>query len=274
MSGDVNRGEAVALVPDLAEIRRHVDVPTDVLCVFVGGSVVSGFAHANSDLDVFVITSALATAPGADMRSVATPSHANVQAVEVLDPPGPTSRWDVQYWSAAQVEDLVRQFDEPSANAGTLVGVAGGIEAEFLYRLSMGVAVVGDEWLDAQRKRLSASTYNAAIVQLRLDSADALLDDAKGQLESQDLRSAALTSCLAFGSAVDAMLARLGQLSPNPKWRARQMSLVDDSLLSFDEYWSIQTFRGLEAVGERAWAERTIDRSQQLIIDLELLTGT
>jgi predicted nucleotidyltransferase len=65
--------------PTFAQIRQLAEIPEDVLSVYISGSITSGWGHANSDLDVFVI--------------VGRPYEGRVDSTKQVDPLHPALSW-------------------------------------------------------------------------------------------------------------------------------------------------------------------------------------
>jgi hypothetical protein len=101
-----------------------------------------------------------------------------------------------------------------------------------------------------------------------LDYLDLSTEDATGQLDNDDVESAVIAAKLAFGSAVDALLASHGEFGHNEKWRARRMRAVTPKELSFEDYWSVETMRDFDPATPRSWVEQVLARCNRIATEV------
>lgn len=249
---------------DFDAIRRHRAIPADTASVFVSGSLVVDWGHATSDVDIYVIADA------------EPPVEPEIVFTTTLDPAGVPCvvefvegrRWDVEYWRPVQVDQLLERVsaaDLPRADS-----ILNPTEADFLYRLSIGVAVQGQEWLEGRQERVRASRIRTIFAAAAFEDADGYVDDASGMLQSGDLESGVLAARAAFGAAVDGALYAEGQLARNPKWRARKVRRAAAAFLPWELYWETETMRDFDAADPGAWITSTLELCQRLMMEVDV----
>jgi hypothetical protein len=257
----------------IEDLSRAELLPADPVAVYISGSRVLGWAHANSDVDAFVVTS-----DRPDFLSRESSEWTIVQTRVSTTPPEITiavafighERCDVEYWLEVQVDELVRRVEESDVAGGLAGAELDQAEIDFLFRLSVGVPLAGSDWLAERQARVAASDFANVVAARRLDEADGFVDDAVGQLRSGDVESALLAGRAAFGAAVDALLALAGELYPNPKWRVRKLRRTQIPAISWDEYWTIETMQEFDPREARVWVETVLARTQALMLEAEL----
>lgn len=240
--------------------------------MFLSGSILQGTAHATSDYDVYVVTEGEPALPALE-----TPSE--VQSVALEPPTLPILvRWlepeqrrvDAEYWLERQVAQVLAKV-EPDGRPfeDLLTTYLTDQDHELIHRLSIGRALGGEAWLAEAQRAIASSAFRTIVASRCLNSTDAIVDDALGQLESGDVHSAVLSARNAFGYAVDALLAAHGELSQSQKWRARKLRRVAPAALPFDEYWCFETMQGA-AEDPAAWVRRVVRRCRALALEVDL----
>lgn len=251
-----------ALLDNLMDGDPHemLDLPAETICVYVSGSLLAGWGHANSDLDFYVI------------HATDTALHVKHSSMNISRERPPTvvkyegnTRWDIEYWAVEAVEDLFDRLDRGRDESTRL----GERDLEFLFRLSVGRALVGSEWLAEHKRSLDQSPVRFVAAARSLNGADGLIEDALGLLTIGDLESAVLAAHVAFGMTIDALLATYGAYSQSFKWRARKMQAVRPQELDWDTYWQIETMSGLRG-DPRAWVEDTVLLCREIAGNLNL----
>lgn len=237
-------------------------LPEALVCAFASGSLVRGWGNATSDLDVVVISEQ----PWTSTAGTTTPV--------LLDPPA--LQWEhtrigelpleVEYWTAAQLDECLGKFapgDEP-AGAKPWVGLSHD-ERSFLERLPYARPLAGGAAVEGYRRRLQDSTFTHSFLCSSFDSMDGFIEDALGQADAGDVRSAVLSARLAFGHAVDALLAEAGQYGSRwPKWQARRFAEAKQTLVSDEEYWGIHTMADYDPDDPAAWVARVARICQRI----------
>lgn len=257
--------DVAAVVPTL---RREEAWPEDAVAAFLSGSLVRGWGNRTSDLDVMVVSAQpYENSSGERSHVVLQPATLGSQRIHADG-----RRWDIQYWSQGQIDQLLDKvsrdsYRDPEAPWAS----AGDPEIEMLERLPYALAVEGEEWLEGVRAQLAGSAHRQVLIGRSLRQAGNFSEDAAGQLENGDAHSAVLAARLAFGHTVDAVQAGLGQFGGMwPKWRARRMTLVDSSALSFEQYWEVETMRTFREDDPAAWINSTLLLCRRLAGELEL----
>lgn len=248
----------------LAERRL---LPERRSAVYLAGSLVRGWGNAMSDVDVYVVV------PEPWQGEVSNTTHVSVAPgsvpVHAFDHDG--RRWDVEYWLDAQVDELLDAVSWDSFESGRRTAdTITPHEIAFAQRLGFSLVVEGDDWVRRRAGEFDASAIKAMIATNALYELDLLTEDAVGMLESGDVDSAVLATRLAFGWAIEALLASLGEFNEQPKWRARRMKAVAPPVLGFDDYWAIETMRDYTPADPRAWVERVLRTCQDIVTEVKL----
>jgi 2-phosphosulfolactate phosphatase len=235
-------------------------IPASCRAAYVTGSRVRGWGNADSDLDVVVLTDGRQPDPGIGLSAIGR--GANVIHATSVTVAGITC--DIEYWPEKQVGALLsraswQQFGVKAQERQFMI-----YEINFLDRLGYAVAISEPERLRYWQEQLRTSAFRAMRAKYWLHEAEHFVEDARGQLAGGDAHSATLSARLAFGCAVDALLARYGQLSQNGKWRARRLLAADPPELSFAQYWNTETMAGLDRDDPRQWIESVAVQAAEL----------
>jgi hypothetical protein len=247
-----------------AEIPPDVPVPPDAVCVFLSGSLVAGWAHANSDVDLYVVAGA-AVAAG----TYRLPLRLVEGTITQLTTYGPDGRrWDVEYWTAGLVDDLLAAVavQTESLVAGDRLGYA---DIDCFYRMSIGRPLLGTDWLSRTQHRIAASALGRILATREFFETDGFVDDALGMLVSGDGPSAVLAAQAALGHAVDGYLYARGSLAPSPKWRYRKLAELPDPLLTAAEYWHLTTMADLDRRDPAGWVESVARTCEKLVMEVD-----
>jgi hypothetical protein len=236
----------------LTQLARRDLLPPDHLAVFLAGSRVRGWGNVSSDLDVYVISEQEWTGAGGARAVVTVRPERIIVETRVID----RQRWDIQYWLDSQVTQVLakvswQEFDTNFSASNLLTSA----EADLLERLSYAVPLAGEDWLAKRREEIQGSALRPVMVARALHWAGVFAEDARGQLASGDVESAVLSARLAFGSAIRALLADNGKFAQSPKWFARQFRETEQNVLSFQEYWDIETMRTYDPADPARWVE-------------------
>ncbi len=228
----------------------------DTLAVLCVGSTARGWANQASDLDIYLITEA-----------AAQPRDAFPMAVPLSPPAIPAvithvegRRWELKYWTDGQVDQMLSKVDRARLEPGSAGDELAEIEENFIERLVSASPITGTDWLARRKKQTAESTYRAYVMTRSLNKAEGSVEDAQGQLADDDLCCAVLSAHDAMRHTVDAVLESVGCFgSLTPKWRPRRMRDASPPLLSFDEYWAMETMAGLDRADPREWVRNIVD---------------
>jgi hypothetical protein len=250
----------------LDEIPAKIEIPEDTVSVFVSGSLVAGWGHMTSDVDLYVIT----TAPADIIPTTTTNLCLSARPLPVVIEYGPGGmRYDVEYWTVAQVDDLLAAVRDPGNKDYRAMARPGYEDIDCFYRLSIGMALTGDEWLSAAKEHLAESVLPEFLAYLEFDEADNFIEDASGLLRAGDQQSALLAARMALGHAVDGYLFRRGSLSPAAKWRYRKLAELPDGALSLDVFWRLETMRDLDPNDVHPWVTEVLRTCQSLMMEVD-----
>ncbi|MEV8537099.1 hypothetical protein [Streptomyces sp. NPDC051211] len=255
-----------------AQLRRTLSVFAAELpqppTVFEGGSTVRGWANQHSDLDLYAILPQVHEPADGLFTTIpcgAADGYFYRRTLEEGDAKG-----DLQVWRETQVEALLSAMDLTEVHENRAVGVSlTNYEVDFLGRLWHGRAVSSPDGVAEWQRRLHASDARQVMADRSLRLADNALEDAVGQLETGDTRSATLAAQRAHGHAVDAALAVCGEFSASSKWRARRVEEARPAPFTFDEYWAVETMRDYHE-DPVAWIEDVLASCQTIAASIEL----
>ncbi|POX58222.1 hypothetical protein C3492_39260 [Streptomyces sp. Ru62] len=252
----------------LGQLREQGLLPDSPLCVYAAGSLVRGWGNETSDLDLYVVTDAPFPADDAvDFHPVALVPDRIPVAVPTLG----DRRGDVEYWLTGQYAQLMEKISWESYRSERDVGATvSQFERDCLVKLGHALALDGADWLAEQQSRLRASAFARTIAARSLDLADTFAEDALGQLGSGDAESALLTAKLAFGYAVDALLAQHGEIGTTAKWRSRKYRAAAPVVLPFERYWEIETMRDYDPAEPGRWIEDVIGWVRRISMEVEV----
>ncbi|WP_069742991.1 nucleotidyltransferase domain-containing protein [Streptomyces sp. EN23] len=254
----------------LSELERRGLLPDEHRAVYVSGSIARGWGNETSDLDIYVITPEPWTGDGEASAPVALePNSVPIGITHVNK-----VRWDIEYWSEGQVEQLVRKVSwasfDSNPKATDLMTSPMQHELNFLERLPYAVPLAGEEWLLARREEVASSALRSLATSAQLNLADAYLEDAVGQLKASDLESSVLSAKMAFGHSVDALLAYNGEVGRSWKWRARRFHEVEQDVLTFERYWALETMRDFDPESPARWVEEVVQVCRSISFEVVL----
>ena len=233
--------------------RRLVDtmsragtLPADTLAVFVGGSVARGWNNEWSDIDAYVVSRS--PWPGAEAKTA--PLDPPRLPVELLDLDGVLV--DAEYWTADQLAQVLAKLTPDGTGRASLLGLVRE-EMSLLDRLAHPLVCTGADWVGQAQAAIEASPFRSLAVTMFFDALDQRVEDALGQLRAGDTHSAVLSARLAYGFAVDGLLARYGEVGQNPKWRARRLAAARPAELPWDDWWRVETMADYDDADPGGW---------------------
>lgn len=264
--------EARAAVEDararcLSELTERSLLPDERHAVYLSGSLVRGWGNPTSDLDVIVVAGAggIPQTNGSRPATV-TPGRLPVHSFYVGE-----RRWEVEYWTLAQVAELLDAVSWERAEAGQVdLDKFTRADIAFAQRLPHGVVVEGEDWAAEHANAFGESALRSLVAERALEEYDRLTEDVVGMIAADDPYSAALSARLAFGYVVEALLAHHGEYSEQVKWRARRMLAVEPAELAFDDYWEIETMRAYTPATAADWAESVLRLCHDIVCEIEL----
>lgn len=254
-----------AQIPDFAEITARYPMFAGALSTWAAGSVVQGWGHANSDLDLYVVTDEPIEI---DEKLESFERHVSTRDPVihiVLGEFGPF-RADIEVWRQEQIDEIIGRFagDTPNQEAPELDKT----EQDLLYRLASGRPLHGEDWWRRRREAITGSKYGLWLAENRKLIAETFLEDVGGLLISDDVQTAVLAAQEAFVGSLEAVLAVHGDYSVNRKWLYRRCVAVQPPEITVEQAWAVLTMDG---AGEnpRGWAESTARLAQRLLLSVE-----
>lgn len=252
-------------VPTLAE--RGL-LPEDVRSVIVGGSMATGWAAPTSDIDLVVVTGERFDADSRVHLTEAplTPDTLPTTAFQLGE-----RRWEIRYWTDDQIDQLLdkvcwERFGTDRRTGEKLVE----LEEVFLERLHTSLPLHGEGWLERRRQQVQSSAFRAILLFRALGNADDRVDTAVAQLAAGDPDTAVLAVRDAFGWAMDALLMASGSYGALVKWRARRFKEARPRLLTFDEYWAIETMRDYSPDRAGDWITAVARLCKRVSMEVEI----
>lgn len=249
----------------LGPLRSRSLIPEDSLAAFVVGSAARGWDNGRSDFDIYVIVA----------EEWDTPTASTMAAP--LDPPRVRSErfyheerlWEVTYWLDSQIDQMLAKVSHEQYRRGIVAKeVLSAREELALSRIQDCLPIFGEEWVANTRKMISGSAFRSFLVSRSLTEADDAVEDAMGQLESNDLESAALSARRALGFAVEALLEGQGEYG-SPKWRHKRFKAASPALLSFDDYWALETMRDYDSTAPERWIGEVLRLCQEISMSID-----
>lgn len=253
----------------LAAIDERGWLPPEPLCVYNAGSLVLGWGNETSDVDFFVVTEQ----PWTGETNYTNPTSAEPGFVPWLAAYVGRRRVDVEYWQDGQIDQIIANVAWDRYDNQPATELVTDHDIEVLQRFGHARALRGEGWLDDRRAQVAKSALRAICVGRNLDYTDFYLEDAVGQLNAGDLRSAVLSARIAFGYAVDAVLADAGGVgasAPANKWRARHLAAIEQTAIPFEEYWAIETMRDYDDAHPADWVERTVLACRRICLSISV----
>jgi hypothetical protein len=254
-----------AALPDFAEVTGKYPVFAGAICMYAAGSIVQGWGHAASDLDLYVITEDRLTFDDSIEAFVRTVSTKDPLINIVIGEFG-AYRADIEVWKAEQVDEVIGRFscDTPSQEAPELDKA----EQDLLYRLASGLPMHGTQWWETRRQSVRASTYGIWLAENRKLTAESYIEDVGGLLVSRDSHTAVLAAHEAAMLAMEALLATYGDYCINRKWLFRRFAEIQPVELKPDEAWAVMTMEGAGS-DPFGWAESAGRLAQRLLLTVE-----
>ena len=247
--------EIVAKYPDLAAAE----------CVYAAGSLVLGWGHAASDLDLYVISEE-PLVPGGGLESFVRHASTEDPVMRIVIAEFGAYRADIELWRTVQVDEIIGRFAAgvPSQDAPEL----DKSEQDLLYRLVTGRPLHGQEWWASRREAIRRSGYGLWLAENRKLIAETYLEDVGGLLRSGDVDTAVLAAQEAFTGSLEAVFAVHGDYSVNRKWLARRLREYPLPEIGADEAWAVLLMVGA-ADDPAGWAESTARTAQRLLLTVE-----
>lgn len=242
-------------------------LPPDTIAAAVVGSTARGWAHSTSDVDLTVVSAQ----PYLDGRlfELSVPLDPATIPVATLSHDG--RLWEVKFWLEQQVDQLFERISWSRFDSDRNVGERlSPVEELFLARLGPCVPLFGQRWIDERRRLLDESAFRSIMLGQHLATADKEIEAAVGQLDADNVEDAVLLARSAFEAAVEALLCHRGDYEAGPKWRAKRFRTVAPRLVSFDQFWSIQTMRNLDPAHPEKWINDVIELCQAVSMEIEL----
>lgn len=241
-------------------------IPPSAVTIMVTGSTARGWDHANSDIDLIVVS----TGPMADERVLSAPVPLDPKTLGVHAFEHGGRRWEIKYWLDAQVSQLLDKVSWDQFDAERMTGIRlTTVEELFLGRLGASVPLGDGEWHCRRCAELDYSAFRSFMTMEALNRSDSDVTAALGQLDAGDPDAAALTVREAFAASVEGLLRSVGEYV-GVKWRCRRLRAARQDLLSYDRYWAIETMRDYSPANARAWVEEVAGLCKELSMDIEI----
>jgi Nucleotidyltransferase domain len=249
-----------------APLEKRGLLPDDTMAAFCGGSIARGWANEGSDYDVYIVTAA--HPQGDPTLNIPVPLQPDIVPVRVITE---DRRFEIKYWTDGQIDQMLDKVSQARFEQGLTAEPLMEAEEVCLERLLTCVPIAGDDWLARRRADVQQSAFREYMVVRSLAAAEKSVEDAVGQLRSRDVYSAVLSSQLAIGRTVDALLESVGCFGTRTqKWRARRMLDAAPAALPFEEFWALMTMADLDPANPEPWVRHVVSWCQRMALDIEI----
>lgn len=153
---------SVPKLPDYEDIVARYPDLANAKCVFVSGSLVSGWGNERSDLDIFVIANeghVRDVIPDSVVKVGRTDQDIEQAGFVVAMGSVGGVRADIEFWTAEYIDGLISQTRPRSERYLGRKGHPTYEEQDLLYRLSIGRALSGHDWLTERKRQIQESDY-------------------------------------------------------------------------------------------------------------------
>jgi hypothetical protein len=231
----------VAELPTLDDVLAVLPRLSAARCMFFSGSIVDGWGHARSDLDLYIISD--------DPISLGEAFTTYEQRVSTSDPTIHVVlaeigayRLDLELWKVSQLDELIGRFrsgvplqelPHPARN-----------EQDLIARMVKGKSIHGEEWLNQVKQQLDSSSYGLWLAENRKLDAEGSIEDALGMMETGDFKSAVLSTRRALEWVLQALLALHGDYAVDTKWLVRRLARLEPPELSGEQAWRLLAMDG------------------------------
>ena len=137
-----------ARIPTFAQIVAKYPDFAVAECVYAAGSLVQGWGHAASDLDLYLVTEE-PLVPGGELESFVRHVSTADPVIRIVLGEFGAFRADIELWRAAQIDEIIGRFtggtpdqEKPELDKS---------EQDLLYRLVSGRPLHGEEWWAKRR---------------------------------------------------------------------------------------------------------------------------
>jgi hypothetical protein len=254
-------------ISQLPELRAQGLLPDGQHCIFQAGSIVRGWGNPTSDVDLYVIVDDVWSRCGVEGAPMAIGADTFYSLQTYVE----GTRWDIKCLTDKQVDTVLAKVTHEAFQNAVGEGVQLDYQETILLEwLRHGVALEDEEWLNRRAGQLKASAFGTVLVQRGLNYADSRVEDAVGQMSVGDLESAVLSARAALEYAVDALLASHAEYGQNAKWRANRFRAVDQSVLSFADYWVLETMQTFDPADPAAWVNEVLPVCRKISMEVIL----
>ena len=224
--------------PDLsfdALLRRFPGLAeADAVCVT--GSVIAGWGNPYSDIDVYAFSDRELELPvDPTMEMWPGSDKSGLRWVEWIGRYGDT-RVDLTVWPMDAVQIALAPL---LGGAEPELYTRGETLEDFVYRLSIGLPLKGEDFLAQQRALIASTGYHRALARYSKIRAENALTDVAGQLAAGDDISARYTAIRVCGFTADACLLLARELCRGEKWLMRRLQSTPECGITLDDYRSM-----------------------------------
>jgi predicted nucleotidyltransferase len=252
----------------LAPLYERDLIPDGTVAAFLVGSAARGWHNARSDFDVYLVTTgAWQTETSGFIRMPLDPPRVSTE--RFFDD---GRRWEVTYWLECQIDQMLAKVSWEVYDSGIVANeVLSPREETTIARLGHCLPLLGQAWIEDRYDQLKRSAFRSIVTARSFGLADDAVEDALGQLESGHLESAVLSGHRALGHAVDGLLESAGEFGSHmPKWRPVRFRAAAPGILSFEEYWALETMRDYDPADPRAWVQQVLTVCQDISVHVEV----
>jgi len=217
---------------DPKQILANLSLPEQPSSIFLSGSIIEGYANAESDLDVFVIYQ------GEDLprQRIDYTTNTNTISFEYMS----NLRLDIESWTEKQAQAVAVRLNRCPSEDWSQCLMINIDDIAFAHRIRVGLPIFGLRRFKRLRNEFEFEHLASIIMSRNLCLYNEVAEDAAGAVSSKQFGAALLMSRRVVELAIDILLASHGETNTKDKWRfAKLEKLADQGLLS--RYWELET---------------------------------
>jgi len=206
---------------DLGSVLALERLPDPRSVAYFSGSLVAGYGNSWSDLDVYVVGESVPIGPNVVKDRYTTISIHYTSSRRV----------DFEFWTRAATDRLADCLSRIEIGAAFADEYFSPTEEAFIHRLKIGFMPERNrKGLEGLQAKFDFEKFRMYLIQKSLRTADHLVEDVSGMIESGDFLQAVLTARPMIGAAVDAYCHWQGNTDPSTKWRLHHLRSVSCNL--------------------------------------------
>ncbi|MED1014677.1 hypothetical protein [Bacillus mycoides] len=190
-------------------------VKSDVLYVYVAGSLMEGFGNKTSDVDVYVIIDG--DLPSIeDTKNQGRSLREDTHFINNFIDNG--VRYDYEYWTLKDWDNLLFKLNNLNPADPNLVKTFSLNEYDLLHRLKYAKPIYNQQSFNELFSNINFENLAFYYASIKSEAYGNILEDIEGALFSQEEETAFIMSRLLLNEAVNGFLSMHGETNPSNKW--------------------------------------------------------